>query len=64
MNMNNAVDLCNRIAPLNKVEYILDRMHDFCSDDAVLGLFKDICRHYHNIYPEMIAYQIDSYREI
>ena len=58
-----AYDLCSRIAPLDEVEYILDRMLDFCGDDAVLGLFKNICRHYFDIYPEMIAYQIYSYRE-
>ena len=59
-----ASDLCNRIAPLDEVEYTLDGMLDFCGDDAVLDLFKDICRHYFDIYPEMIAYQINSYREI
>jgi hypothetical protein len=56
--------LCSRVASLREVEYTLDRMLDFCGDDAVLGLFKDICRHYFDIYPEMIAYQINSYREI
>ena len=56
-------DLCSRIAPENEVEYTLDRMLDFCGDDAVLGLFKDVCRYYFDIYPEMIAYQINSYRE-
>ncbi len=59
-----ASDLCSRVASLREVEYTLDRMLDFCGDDAVLGLFKDICRHYFDIYPEMIAYQINSYREI
>ena len=39
-------------------------MLDFCGDDAVLGLFKEVCRNYFNIYPEMIAYQINAYREI
>ena len=59
-----AADLCSRIASLNEVEYTLDRLLDFCGDDAVFGLFKDVCRHYFNIYPEMIAYQVNSYREI
>lgn len=59
-----ASDLCNRIASLSEVECTLDRMLDFCGDYAVLGLFKDICRHYFDIYPEMIAYQINSYREM
>ncbi|MDE6662159.1 MAG: hypothetical protein K2K46_02330 [Lachnospiraceae bacterium] len=58
-----ASDLCSRIAPLDEVEYTLDRMLDFCGDDAVLGLFKAVCRHYFNIYPEMISYQVNSYRE-
>lgn len=59
-----ASDLCSRVALSSEVEYTLDRMLDFCGDDAVLGLFKDICRHYFDIYPEIIAYQINSYREI
>ncbi len=59
-----ASDLCSRNAPLDEVEYTLDRMLDFCGDDAVLSLFKNICRHYFNIYPEMIAFQVNSYREI
>ena len=57
-------NLCSRVAPLDEVEYTLDRMLDFCGDEALLGLFKDVCRHYFDIYPEMIAYQINSYREI
>ena len=55
--------LCSRIATLSEVEDTLDRMRDF-SDDMVLGLFKDVCRHYFNVYPEMIAYQINSYHQI
>ena len=57
-------DLCSKIALLDEVERILDRMLDFCWDDEFLGLFKDVCRHYFEIYPEMIAYQVNSYREI
>ena len=57
-------DLCSRVAPLDEIERILDRMLDFCWDDAFLGLFKDVCRHYFEIYPVMIAYQVNSYREI
>ena len=58
-----AYDLCSRIAPMDEVEYILDRMLDFCGCDEVLALFKKICKHYYEIYPEMIAYEINSYRE-
>ena len=27
-------------------------------DDAVLGLFKKVCRYYYGIYQEMITYQV------
>ena len=58
-----AYDLCGRVASISEVEHTLDKMLDFCGCDAVLKLFKNICRHYYGIYPEMIATQIYSYRE-
>ena len=58
-----ANDLCSRIAPINEVEYTLDRMLDFCGCEEILVLFKKICKHYYKIYPEMIAFEINSYRE-
>ena len=58
-----ADDLCSRVAAINEVEHILDRMLDFCGCNEILVLFKKICKHYYEIYPEMIAYEIDSYRE-
>lgn len=48
-------DLCARMASEDEVEYTLDRMLDFCSDEKMLLLFKKICRKYYRIYPEMIA---------
>lgn len=59
-----AYDLCSRIAPISEVEYTLDRMLDFCGCDEVLSLFKKICKHYYEIYPEMITFEINSYREL
>ena len=29
-----------------------------------LELFKELCRHYYGIYPEMITDQINAYREV
>ncbi len=58
-----AYDLCSRVAPISEVEHTLDRMLDFCGYDKVLVLFKKICKYYYEIYPEMIAYEINSYRE-
>lgn len=57
-------ELCSRIAPINEVEYTLDRMIDFCGSDEILTLFKKICKHYYSIYPEMIAFEINAYREL
>lgn len=58
-----AYDLCSRVAPISEVEHTLDRMLDFCGCDEVLSLFKKICKHYYEIYPEMITFEINSYRE-
>ena len=58
-----AHDLCGRVATINEVEQALDRMLDFCGCDKILNLFKKICKHYYEIYPEMIAYEINAYRE-
>ena len=46
------------------MEYTLDAVLDFCAEDTVLELFKELCRHYYGIYPEMIADQINVYREV
>ena len=56
-------DLCSRVASISEVEHTLDRMIDFCGSDEVLALFKKICKYYYEIYPEMIAYEVNSYRE-
>lgn len=58
-----AYDLCSRVASISEVEHTLDRMIDFCGCDKVLVLFRKICKYYYEIYPEMIAYEINSYRE-
>ncbi len=56
-------DLCSRNASSDEVEYVLNRLLDFCGDDAVLGLYRNVCRHYFSVYPEMIACQVNIYRE-
>lgn len=59
-----AEDLCGRIASENEVEHTLDYMLSLCGDERVFKLFNRICHHYINIYPEAIAFQINTYREI
>ena len=57
-------DLCSRCAPEKEVEYVLDRMLDFCGEENMLRLFKQICRKYYEMYPEMVTSEINSYRDI
>ena len=56
-------DLCIRQAAQDEVEWLLERMLDFCDFEDVLGLFKRLCQHYYDIYPEMIADEIRWYKK-
>ncbi len=53
-----------RNAPEDEVEHLLDYMLDVCHDDRMLGLFKRVCRRYYKQYPEMIASEILTYKEM
>lgn len=55
--------ICNRDASSEEVEYLLDYMLDFCGDEKFLQLFKRICRQYYVKYPQMITFEINSYKE-
>ena len=46
-----------------EVEHLLDYMLDVCHDDRMLNLFKKVCRRYYSLYPEMIASEIQAYKE-
>jgi hypothetical protein len=52
---------CSRDA--QHIEHTLDRMLDFCGDEAVLQMYKKLCRHYWDIDPAATAYYINAYRE-
>lgn len=56
-------DICIRIAQRNEVERLLDYLFDFAGNDQVLLLYRRVCRHYYQIYPESIAYYIMEYRK-
>ena len=51
-------DLCNRNASENDVELMLDRLFDFCGDDRILVLFKQVCKYYWHRYPSCISFYI------
>ena len=45
------------------IEHTLDRLLDFCGDEAVLQMYKKLCRHYWDIDPAATAYYVNAYRE-
>lgn len=56
-------DICSRVASRNEVERMLDYLFDFAGNDKILLLYRRICRHYFQIYPESIAWYIMEYRK-
>ena len=57
-------DICARKAPEAEVEHLLDYMVGICNDDRMTELFKRVCRKYLYLYPEMIASEIYTYKEL
>ena len=45
------------------IEHTLDRLLDFCGDEAVLRMYKNLCRHYWDIDPAATADYVNAYRE-
>lgn len=56
-------DICRRIASQNEVERLLDYLFDFAGNDKILLLYRRVCQHYFQIYPESIAWYIMEYRK-
>lgn len=56
-----ADDACTHYWSEDQVEKLLDEMIGYCTWPDTLQLFKRVCRHYWNLYPEMVAYQVHSY---
>ena len=46
-----------------QIEQTLDGLLDFCGHEAVLQLYKRLCRHYWDIDPAATADYIKAYRE-
>ena len=47
-----------------RIEQLLDGMLDFCFDDAMLCLYKKLCRYYFTIDPEATVSYVYAYREM
>lgn len=55
--------LRTRTRDAEHIEHTLDRLLDFCGDEAVLQMYKGLCRHYLDIDPAATAYYVNAYRE-
>lgn len=49
--------LRTRSCDTERIEHTLDRLLDFCGDDAVLQMYRKLCRHYWDIDPGASAYR-------
>jgi hypothetical protein len=47
-----------------RIEHLLDSILDFCFDEAMLRLYKKLCRYYFKIDPEATASYVYAYREM
>ncbi len=59
-----ADDYCSRTVSENELESVFDYMVPLCGEDKMLELFKNMCRHYIDIYPESIVFYVKLYREM
>jgi hypothetical protein len=48
---------------VRRIEETLDGMLGFCGDDAVLLMYRQLCRHYWTIDPAATASYVRAYRE-
>ena len=55
--------LRSRSRDTERIEYVLDRLLDFCGDEDVLQMYRKLCRHYWDIDPAAAAYYVNAYRE-
>jgi hypothetical protein len=56
--------ISGRITAQTEIEHILDGMLDFCHDEQMLLLYKQVCRKLLATYPELVVTYINSYREM
>ncbi len=49
---------------VSQIERTLDGLLDFCGDDAILMLYRRLCRHYWSIDPVATARYVQFYRQM
>ncbi len=56
--------LLHKSTDQNHIEHVLDGLLDFCFDDAILLLYRKLCRYFLNLNPAATADYINAYREM
>ena len=54
--------LSNQIISEREIEIIMDGLLDFCDDVKFLALYKDLCRHVYNQYPQLVGEHVNLFR--
>ena len=52
-----------RSRDVKRIEHTLDGLLDFCGNESVLQMYKQLCRHYWDIDPAATAEYVNAYRE-
>ena len=55
--------LHSRSRDAKQIEHTLDGLLDFCGQEPVLKMFKQLCRHYWDIDPAATAFYVNAYRQ-
>ena len=54
--------LTGQIISEREIERLMDGLLDFCDDEKFLALYKDLCRHVYNQYPQLVGEHINLFR--
>ena len=54
--------LSGQIISEREIERLMDGLLDFCDDEKFLALYKDLCRHVYNQYPQLVGEHINLFR--
>lgn len=57
-----ALVISEKITKESEIERIMDGLLDFGDDENFLILYKKLCRHVYNIYPQMVGEHIALFR--
>ena len=57
-------NICSRTAHEKDVDDLLTWIFDFVEDERFLTLFKKICHKYNDIYPDIVSFYLNEYKDM